>query len=202
MGWRRSMVMILGLVIGGSLPDEAAACSNYRTDSVFVGASIGLRYDADQAGTQALLEEAVAMWQGCHNYGLGFPEFLIGEAGTRTLRIEYLPEVAGDEKCGSFGQEQITIYGYQRLGDDLYSCGDLVQNLAHELGHALGLSEAGTAQRCQLHVMAWINPDNAFRRAVQPGECMAAGQRWLTFDELGAVQASRDLRVASLTVGR
>ncbi|MBZ0112115.1 MAG: hypothetical protein K8J08_06635, partial [Thermoanaerobaculia bacterium] len=201
MGWRDGFLVVVGLVsVAGGQPAEA--CSSYRTDSLFVGTSIGLLVDTEDAKGAGILALAVGMWEQCHNYGSGFPSFVVGEPGTRTLRVEFLLEVAGEEKCGSFGQETIRIYGYQRVGGEMFSCGDLAQNLAHELGHALGLGDGSSAQRCQLHVMSWITADNAYRRAVQPAECQAAGQRWLTAEELTSVQRSADLRVASLTTGR
>lgn len=201
MGWRDGFLLVLSLALAvGVRPAEA--CSSYRTDALFVGTSIGLQLETEHAKAAGILAQAIGMWERCQNYGRGFPFFVVGEPGTRTLRVEFLPEVAGDEKCGSFGQETIRIYGYQRVGGEMFSCGDLVQNLAHELGHALGLGDGNSAQRCQLHVMSWITADNAYRRQVQPAECQAAGQRWLTAEELTSVQASADLSVASLTTGR
>ena len=197
MGWRNGF---LGLVfaIGSLICHDAEACSNYRTQAVYAGKDIGILFDSTVDGASELVAEAITMWEGCSNYGHDFPRFSLNTQGTRTITLEFFPNEAGEGRCGSFGQERIRIYGFQRRVGGLVSCGNLVQNLAHELGHALGLSDGDSAQRCQLHVMSWINFDNAHRRRVQPGECAAVGKRWLTMTELESIQQINNMRVASL----
>ena len=66
-------------------------------------------------------------------------------------------------------------------------CGDLALNLAHELGHALGLA-AQDHPAYATTIMADLEPGNLFQRAITAEECRLAGRRWSTLIEL----ASRD----------
>jgi hypothetical protein len=59
-------------------------------------------------------------------------------------------------------------------------CGSLPQNLAHELGHVLGLGDIQNRGSCRTEIMGFVTPTSAYRRRVTPQECTAAGSRWLT----------------------
>ncbi len=65
----------------------------------------------------------------------------------------------------------------------------MAQNLAHELGHVLGLNDAGDDNRCRYRIMGWVIPRKPFR-AVHPEECRSVGQRWLTPVEYEIVDSS------------
>ena len=135
-----------------------------------------------------VLEKAVAAWGQCANYGSGFPSFVVGERGTRSLEIDYQPHVLGHGRCGSFRGRTIRLHQIVMLsGGKLRSCGSLAQNLAHELGHALGLGNARRVRACRNSAMAAIDAGNAYTRRVTAEECQAVGQRWLTAEELSTV---------------
>ena len=59
-------------------------------------------------------------------------------------------------------------------------CGSLPQNLAHELGHVLGLGDLQNRGSCRTEIMGFVTPTSAYRRRVTRQECIAAGSRWLT----------------------
>jgi hypothetical protein len=66
------------------------------------------------------------------------------------------------------------------------ACGPLSQNLAHELGHVLGLGHLPDRERCRTHIMGVVTRDSANGRWVSPEECAAAGARWRTAKETPA----------------
>ena len=62
----------------------------------------------------------------------------------------------------------------------------LHENLAHELGHVLGLGDAATSRGCHLRIMSPIHEardKNLAGRSVHPEECLAVSYHWLTWDE-------------------
>lgn len=148
-----------------------------------------------------VIDDAVAYWSRCANYGFGFPSFVIGEEGTRNIYLEYHPSKVGEKRCGEFKANSIVLYGRAVLVSGVESgCGSIAQNLAHELGHVLGLSDAPENSRCQDYVMSNLNGHNSFTRAVTIDECQAVGQHWMTFEEWSAVPQSRQEQLTGFTV--
>ncbi|HVS66196.1 MAG TPA: hypothetical protein VMT85_22145, partial [Thermoanaerobaculia bacterium] len=132
-----------------------------------------------------VIEEAIALWRSCPNYRADFPALVLGEAAA-TLFVTLEPGNSGSKRCGSFRGRSITLYRWARTSDrSIRSCGSLALNLAHELGHALGLPDAADAAGCATRIMADLEPGNLFRRAVASEECRLAGERWRTLAELG-----------------
>lgn len=156
----------------------AASCTALQSDAVRLGDSIALRVTPGLAAT--VVAEGINYWRSCANYEEGFPKLIVGGAGTQTLEIRYLSS-RGDAACGVFQGRTITLYGSARAPDgSRFHCGSLAQNLAHELGHALGLRDAPEGAGCRRQIMSRLNPSNRQARSVDTSECQAVGQRWLT----------------------
>ena len=131
-----------------------------------------------------VLEEAIGYWQACDRYQEGFPAFVIdrpedGPQPTQIL-IKYVAS-STSLRCASLRGNIVTLYRYaRRQSGQTVSCGDLAQNLAHELGHFLGLNHAAKALGCKFNIMSTIKASNARRRRVVAEECRAVDQQWLT----------------------
>jgi len=140
------------------------------------------------------LQRAIAHWGQCANYGSGFPVFAPGSNGDQRLSVRYRPNEIGANKCGSFAGREIQLYRRARLPEGrIANCGSLELNLAHELGHALGLGDTGRNRLCDRHVMANINRRNEFSRRVTKEECRVVGARWLTPGEIATDLAAGGL---------
>jgi hypothetical protein len=170
---------LVGALGAGHLAAECAALSSGRLS---FGESLGLLHG--RGVPPGLVSDAIALWRGCANYDSGFPRLLDGERGTRTLTIVVHHGHLGDGRCGSFVGRAIDLYQAMR-GDDgrIHPCGSLAQNLAHEIGHAMGLEDAPDERSCDSHIMSSIRASNARGRRVQLAECQVAGQRWVTMAE-------------------
>lgn len=183
---RRLKTLLLS-VVGALLAGGAGAeCTRLDPEGERLGETI--RLVAHESVPPRVIEEAVAMWESCPRYGSGFPVFTSdatnGTRAARTVVVRYEKsrQSAGDRKrCGSFSGSTIVLYGYVRPpGAGPRRCGSLAQNLAHELGHALGLEDAPRRPACAHHIMADLTPANLFTRRVTDDACRAAGELWLT----------------------
>ena len=136
-----------------------------------------------------VIEKAVALWQTCPAYATDFPGFRVGDDETsfRKISVTYqkIRINPGDRKsCGWFSGNAITLFGYVRTAKgDLLHCGTLAQNLAHELGHVLGLADAPEIPECSPYIMSDMDSDNLYRRSVTAQECRAIASRWLRAPE-------------------
>jgi hypothetical protein len=201
-----ALLQLLALCASVAVP-AAAQCTSVKPLTTqrggFVGGiadTIGLILEDPALGPVA--EEAVRSWSRCRNYGTGFPAFRVGERGTRTIKVRYVRGSDGMSRtCGVFRGGTITLYATtvgprgRRL-----PCGALEDNLAHELGHVLGLKDCPDLRSCDFHVMAYIDLGiNRKGRVVQPEECQLVGQRWLTSVEHRRANESRAAEANRLT---
>lgn len=145
------------------------------------GESVGLLYEDPSLG--AVVEEAISLWSRCGNYRSDFPVFVAGVPGTRVIWIRRERQ-SFSKTCGSFAGKRVVLYDVaMSRGGKRMACGSLAQNLAHELGHVLGLEDSPRVRPCESHIMAKLTLENRFRRRVQAPECRAAGARWRTVAE-------------------
>ncbi|MEM7351268.1 MAG: hypothetical protein AAF657_10710 [Acidobacteriota bacterium] len=160
-------------------------CTVAKPAKKWNGVPIGLIADA---GVPAgVIEKAVDYWAACETYGKGFPPFVTTPLDERSTapRLEVtLVRYSQSERCATFHGRTITLYAFarHRTGKPIL-CGSLAQNLAHELGHFLGLKHAAKAADCKLDIMSTVKQVNSRRRRVTEGECRAVDSRWLAADE-------------------
>ena len=191
--------LLLSLSLALSSAEARASCTDLTKASL--ASSSTIRLEADSKLPARALSKAIELWQQCSNYGTGFPSFVTAEPGSRTISIEYRSREIGRYKCGSFSANKVTLYALAMTPEgSIQRCDSIAMNLAHELGHVLGLSDAEQAPACQRHVMSRINPNNRFSRSVSVEECQAAGQRWLTQAEWARVSEHRRSRLTGFVV--
>lgn len=180
------MAILVGLLAATPTGGWAAEiCATIEDKPVASAERIGIRFDASSISA-ARVESAIALWRACRNFGSGFPELVAGEESGRRLEVDHRPDEAGPGRCGSFAGNRIILWGRQRQPDGtLRPCGAVEQNLAHELGHVLGLADAPLGASCSRRIMARLHDANLGSRRVQEDECMAVGQLWLTPSEVG-----------------
>lgn len=157
----------------------AAECASARPGPPYGGGAIGIL--ADPGIEAEAVRQAVELWRACPGYGADFPGFVVGGMGSRTLRVENGGRNVNSQTCGSFLGETVTLYRFATNpnGRRVF-CGPLALNLAHELGHVLGLRHPSSDLACSGDIMARINGINAKGREVSPEECRAVGAKWLT----------------------
>ncbi len=173
--------LILLSVVAAQLvmsPLFADRCSSLRPDAR-VAAAVTVGVFPDPRLPVAVMERAVAAWSVCSGPETEMPRLEIGRHGTRDLLVEFDPAAIGsDERCGSFQMRTITIFARTRTQHgNVVSCGSMIQNLTHELGHALGLADA--PRSCSSFAMAKLGPNNGFHRRVRAAECQALSARWV-----------------------
>jgi hypothetical protein len=189
-GGRR--IPLAGALLTGALragAESAAPCTPPTAPTARVGDAIRLEHDAEVP--RAVVDRAMALWQTCPAYGKDFPAFEVGEnRDLRAIHVQLGGTSSVDFQCGTFRGHTITLHDEARdeNGRPL-TCGTLAQNLAHELGHVLGLGDLEDSRRCRMHIMSTITRTSINGRLVRPEECMAAGRRWLTTPEIERARA-------------
>src|SRR5688572_6805397 len=101
-----------GLVAMIAATAARADCAAPLTDHQARGATVGVV--ADATVDPAVVGEAIALWQGCANYGRGFPAFAAAIHGGRTVTVtrERRRSGVGPPLCGTFGRARIVLYDY------------------------------------------------------------------------------------------
>ena len=150
-----------------------------------------------------LIPEAVAAWERCSNYGVGFPAFVAEghpldvTTPVRSLTVRFLRR-SGSSACGRFRGHEVHVRAVNARGEEVH-CGSPVLILAHELGHVLGLADADEDATCHEQIMAQIQGSN--RRRVHESECETASQRWLTTAEQRTTESTGVTTVRSRMAG-
>ncbi len=181
--------LLLFAILAGSeepaVATEPEACVQTHNDSRLRSGSIGL---IREGGRARWIRGAIQAWKQCENYGRDFPEFVADGPGDQTIRVVFKNGSSGDRRCAEFRGREVRIYRFAtRASGERVSCGFRHLNLAHELGHVLGLRDIPRGQQCK-GIMTRLDEQNRFHRQVSPGECRAVGERWLTLAEMPAHQ--------------
>jgi hypothetical protein len=134
-----------------------------------------------------LVDAAIAFWARCPAYGLDFPHFVRGNRGDKYGSSPVVEIVLGgrnddSDACAVFQGNLIVLYTEARteLGTPMV-CRQQVGNLAHELGHVLGLGH--TASGLRDPVMGSVPRFGRLARSVSTHDCSAVGLGWLTTAE-------------------
>ncbi len=145
------------------------------------GESIGLSYSEDAEAD--LVTEAIELWEACPGYGTDFPFFEHGNVRLRTLEVVFSPKRGTNATCAYFRGNRIVLFTetIDSTGR-LLACGDVARNLAHELGHVLGLDHVDR-RHCPNQIMGMVDTSPRNHAKVSSAECAAAGAAWLTHSE-------------------
>lgn len=175
------LALVCALGSGHSL--HAQDCSIPLSD--FPGA-YGSSFNVTASGfTAAELQTSIGYWSACSGYGTDFPVFQIGGSGGIPIVIERVEgrSTASRGGCGQainsestngfLTRVSITVWTHQVDGA---SCIPLMDTLAHEFGHALGLGDVGTLSGCSGHIMGQRAFGNT--RTVNPDDCQMADIMW------------------------
>jgi len=175
-------IVALSFFSTASAQAQTGTCVSAENDRELLGSSLGLVYE--DATIRPLVDEAIAYWEACDNYRQDFPYLVAQGRGTRTVNIRWVEGSSTSSKCGAFKGQEIVLYSHARTpsGREV-PCGSLGQNLAHEIGHVLGLDHSSANDGCRRHIMSQIHVDNAWSRGVHPQECRAVGNKWTTLAE-------------------
>ena len=186
---QRVWLWCLLLLMGPGADELAAMCTVSKTPRVYQGEPIRLVYD--RRLPPAVVAEGIEMWKGCPGYSTSFPALQTGEPGFRTVEARLLL-MGKNDICGTLSGSHITLYRWTRTADRRFvNCGSLAENLAHEIGHVLGLRDASDDSLCDYYVMSRISRKNLGRRTVHGDECQAVSQLWMLQEE-SPVSASRE----------
>ncbi len=214
--FRRCLALLFALVARGAagestaaaVSDTAVSCVGLKARPAQAIGAIRLDLGALPTWLRPPAERAAAFWNdpGCNRAG-EFPKIVLDETPEphRVIRVRWEPGHNPREprSCGSFIGAEIILYG--RAIDPrvhaLGGCGDLdrvAETLAHELGHALGLTDR-FEPACYGSIMSqlvWTSATGILPRRVQPYECAAADLAFETPAERRA-GARRDIVLAS-----
>ena len=186
------LVLAVPLVAASPARSEEDGCQPNHSRNGW-GKSIRLLHS--NAAEARLVTKAIKLWQACPGYGRDFPFFVLDDGGFRTVEVVLSTEIGANGTCAHFHRDRIVLYSetVDSTGKRLH-CGDLSQNLAHELGHVLGLAHV-ERRDCAAQIMGMVDRKSTKPREVSSAECAAAGAAWLTsveFDralELGWIRA-------------
>lgn len=166
---------------------EESTCPVEYRDSVPVRLASTIRLDLSPEVPREVVDRAIQLWEGCEGYGEDFPRFVLRGQADRSIRARFEQGRPGDGRCASLFRGEIVLYATAHdASGRLRTCGAPGENLAHELGHVLGLGDVTKRRGCRLRIMSPLltGPSkNLAGRAVQPEECRAVSDHWWTRSE-------------------
>ena len=178
---RRIFMLTFGLLTIHSI--ERVFGSGCAPDDPSIGVTSASVFNLTSSGFSISdLNAATAYWSKCGG-GTDIPRMEVG--GTGGIPVDVIL-IAGSSPTGRCGVSEvqvgattgrvvsatIKIYTKQNNGT---SCQPLSDEIAHELGHVLGLADADSAA-CKQHIMGFRDPGTL--RSVGPEDCDQVDQNW------------------------
>jgi len=179
---------LLGALVTPSIEAEpAAACPVAYRDAAPVRLATAIRLDVDGSVPERIVERAISLWKACSGYGDEFPRFVLRGEADRSFRVRFERRRAGEGHCATLFRGEIVVYRSARDTRGRHRpCGALEENLAHELGHVLGLGHGTPRPECGQRIMSILSTTddkNLAGRSAHPEECRAVSEHWLTWAE-------------------
>lgn len=180
---------------------QAVTCPVEFRNEVPLRVASAIRLDLSRDLPRDVVNRAVALWEACEGYGEDFPRFVLDGEADRSVRVRIERRRPGDGHCASLFRGEIVLYAtaYDASGR-VHPCGAPEENLAHELGHVLGLGDVANRRSCRLRIMSPLltgYSKNLAGRSVQPEECRAVSGHWWTREER-EVEERRAIAAAAL----
>lgn len=178
---RRIFVLTFGLLTLQAA--HSVFGSGCAPDNPDVAVSTGSVFNITSPNLSAAdLNTAISYWSDCGS-GSDMPNMQVGGSGGVPVSVTL---VAGSSPTGRCGRAEvhigassrtvvavdITVYTRQNNGA---SCQPISDEIAHELGHALGLDDADSAA-CRQHIMGFRDPGTT--RSVGGEDCDQVDQNW------------------------
>ena len=169
--------------------ERSRSCARLQKEGQVHGDTLDIVGGGKRSG---VIERAIRQWQTCEQYGHAFPRIATGDGGQRRLEVRFERFSPVPDRCGVRRGRFLKVYEATRSHDGrIRSCGSLSDNLAHEIGHALGLADAPESAYCTQGIMSDVIDDGTRRpRRVTAHECALVAKRWLTAIEREAAADS------------
>lgn len=179
----RRVIVVISLSVAGIIVSAfaAAQCASGGAPRFGVQSIRVNGYGWASSPFSSAMELGMQQWNaGCGNNGDDFPAFSFS-GGPRFVDVYWnsgISPVAG--RCGGFNGTTINIYERAVLNGEVVSCGNtedaIADNVAHELGHALGLDDQ-YGSNCQARIMGQVTGQD---RSVHTDECAQADYLTIT----------------------
>ncbi len=184
--WSLRFAIAAALLALPASAQAGPACVALKERPLQAIGAIHLLAEGQPPWLDAVVARAASMWNDpdC-NVARSFPQIVL--AATREphrrlwVRWEAGFNRAEPRSCGSFGGNEIILFGsaIHPATRELGTCGTtdrIVETLAHEIGHALGLLDRFEPE-CYGSIMSqlvWVRGNAVLPRTVRPSECAAA----------------------------
>lgn len=184
---RGPVLLTLALSLGALLPRLASAQDCSPPAPNFPPSASASTLNLQLSGLSASdATRAIAYWSGCSTYGTGVPTMSVGGTGGTPVSVTFAggQSMTQNGRCGvtevtpnpngvGVASVSITLYATQANGDP---CNPYYDELAHELGHALGLADAQPGATCEGHIMG--TRQRSATRTVDGNDCTRADASW------------------------
>lgn len=186
--------MAVSTLIWLCAPVYGVDCSIPTTSSTPLSNSIGFEHDSSISSQ--IVEDAVGNWEeACQLSGISYPDLVVSQAADISVFVHVVsgPSTNASGTCGTATRflsnnelvsGRITLWTHEADGDPC--AGKFVDVLTHEMGHILGLENAGSG--CAGRIMGPAIIQNGVRqdRVIDQDDCLEIDDKWVTSPEFEA----------------